>query len=145
MSEADPKAWSEAIWRDRLSPEAYRVLRQAGTERPFGPSYAAFKKEGQGLYTCRGCGQVLFSSATKFDAHCGWPAFYDPSNLQSVTLHADDSLGSRRVEVRCARCDGHLGHVFSGEGFPTPTDQRYCINAIALKFTPAESGAEDRP
>ncbi|GAB3155621.1 peptide-methionine (R)-S-oxide reductase MsrB [Microbispora hainanensis] len=127
---------SDAEWRARLSPEEYRVLRQAGTERPFSGEYVDTKTVG--VYSCRACGAELFRSETKFESHCGWPSFYEPSESQAVTLHEDDSLGMRRVEVRCARCDSHLGHVFHGEGYPTPTDDRYCINSVCLTLLPGE-------
>ncbi|MEU7694084.1 peptide-methionine (R)-S-oxide reductase MsrB [Microbispora hainanensis] len=127
---------SDAEWRAQLSPEEYRVLRQAGTERPFSGEYVDTKTVG--VYSCRACGAELFRSETKFESHCGWPSFYEPSESQAVTLHEDDSLGMRRVEVRCARCDSHLGHVFHGEGYPTPTDDRYCINSVCLTLQPGE-------
>ncbi|XVQ83406.1 peptide-methionine (R)-S-oxide reductase MsrB [Microbispora siamensis] len=126
---------SDAEWRGQLSPEEYRVLRQAGTERPFSGEYVDTKTVG--VYSCRACGAELFRSETKFESHCGWPSFYEPSESDAVTLHEDDSLGMRRVEVRCARCDSHLGHVFHGEGYPTPTDDRYCINSVCLTLQPA--------
>jgi len=129
---------SDAEWRAVLTPEQYRVLRQAGTERPFGPIYEAFNAQGDGVYRCAGCGVELFSSREKFDSHCGWPSFYDPANAQNVTTREDRSHGSVRTEVLCARCGGHLGHVFRGEGYSTPTDARYCINGVALKFESAE-------
>ena len=128
---------SDEEWRKTLTPEQYRVLRQAGTERPFGPAYEEFKKQGAGKYVCGACGAELFSSKEKFDSHCGWPSFYDPANARNVITREDSSLGMTRVEVICAQCGGHLGHVFKGEGFPTPTDTRYCINAVSLKFVPA--------
>lgn len=128
---------SDDAWRAQLDPEAYRVLRQGGTERPFGPAYEAFSRHGEGTYVCAGCGAVLFSSREKFDSHCGWPSFFDPADASNVVTHEDTSLGMRRTEVRCAQCGGHLGHVFKGEGFATPTDQRYCINGVALRFIPA--------
>ena len=124
-------------WRKTLTPEQYRVLRQAGTERAFGPAYEEFKKQGEGLYVCGGCGAELFSSKEKFDSHCGWPSFYDPANAKNVVTRDDTSAGMTRTEVLCARCGGHLGHVFRGEGFKTPTDMRYCINGVSLKFIPA--------
>ena len=127
---------TEAEWRERLSPEAYRILRQAGTERPFGEVYEQFKSQGEGAYYCAGCGHLLFSSAHKFDSHCGWPSFYDAAQLETVELRRDTSLGMVRTEVVCANCEGHLGHLFEGEGFKTPTDQRYCINGYVLVFVP---------
>jgi peptide-methionine (R)-S-oxide reductase len=139
---ATPIAKSEEEWRKELSPEQFHVLRQAGTERPFGPAYEQFKKQGAGTYVCGGCGAELFSSKEKFDSHCGWPSFYDPANAKNVVTRDDYVLGTKRTEVLCARCGGHLGHVFTGEGFPTPTDKRYCINAVSLKFVPADSGGK---
>lgn len=127
---------SEAEWRRQLTAEQYRVLRQAGTERPGGPAYAEFKADGAGVYVCAGCGAELFSSREKFDAHCGWPSFYDPANARNVVTRADHSHGAQRTEVLCAQCGGHLGHVFAGEKFNTPTDLRYCINGVALTFVP---------
>ena len=130
-------AKSDEQWRRELTPEQYRVLRQAGTERPFGPAYEEFKKQGVGTYVCGGCGAELFSSKEKFDSHCGWPSFYDPANAKNVITRDDLSMGAQRTEVICARCGGHLGHVFKGEGFSTLTDTRYCINGVSLKFIPA--------
>lgn len=131
-------------WRKQLRPEQYRVLRQAGTERAFGPAYEEFKKQGAGTYVCGGCGAELFSSKEKFDSHCGWPSFYDPANAKNVLTRDDSTLGMKRTEVICAQCGGHLGHVFTGEGFPTPTDKRYCINGVSLKFVPA-TGSSPKP
>ena len=136
---------TDAEWRQTLSAEQYRVLRQAGTERPHGPAYAEFKAHGTGIYVCAGCGAELFSSREKFDAHCGWPAFYDPANATNVVTRVDDAQGMTRTEVLCAICGGHLGHVFKGEGFDTPTDQRFCINGVALKFKPAPIGNGPQP
>ena len=123
---------SEAEWREQLTPSEYRVLRQAGTEAPFVGEYTDTKTEG--VYECRACGAELFRSDTKFDSHCGWPSFFSPLAGDSVILREDRALGMTRVEVLCATCHSHLGHVFEGEGYPTPTDQRYCIRGIKSKF-----------
>lgn len=125
---------SDEEWRAQLSPAEYQVLRQAGTERPFVGEYTDTKTEG--VYACRACGAELFTSDTKFESHCGWPSFYAPLAGDSVEYIEDSSLGMRRVEVRCASCGSHLGHVFEGEGYDTPTDQRYCINSISMSLRP---------
>lgn len=122
---------SDDEWKKSLSPEEYRVLRQKGTEAPFTGEYDSVFDIG--TYTCAACGAELFSSEAKFDAHCGWPSFYD-ALPGAVVFTADDSLGMVRTEVTCANCGGHLGHVFEGEGFDTPTDQRFCINSVSLKL-----------
>jgi peptide-methionine (R)-S-oxide reductase len=127
---------TEEEWRTRLSPAEFRVLRQAGTEAPWTGEYTDTKTKG--VYRCRACGFELFSSDTKFDSHCGWPSFWTPLAQDRVNLIEDTSLGMRRVEVRCANCDSHLGHVFEGEGYGTPTDQRYCINSISMTLEPAD-------
>jgi peptide-methionine (R)-S-oxide reductase len=126
---------TEQEWRARLNPAEFRVLRQAGTEAPWTGEYTDTKTKG--VYRCRACGFELFSSDTKFDSHCGWPSFWTPLAQDRVNLIEDTSLGMRRTEVRCANCDSHLGHVFEGEGYGTPTDQRYCINSISLTLEPA--------
>ncbi len=136
---------SDAQWQEQLSDEQYRVLRKAGTERAHGQVYKQFKSQGEGTYHCAGCGALLFSSKEKFDSGCGWPSFYDPAKAQNVVLKEDISLGMVRTEVICAKCDGHLGHVFTGEGFDTPTDKRFCINGVALKFVPAKATGEANP
>jgi peptide-methionine (R)-S-oxide reductase len=125
---------SEQEWRTELSPEEYAVLRQAGTERPFTGEYTDTKSTG--VYECRACGAELFRSDTKFESHCGWPSFYDPADSDAVLLREDRAMGMKRIEVLCGSCHSHLGHVFEGEGYPTPTDQRYCINSISLKLVP---------
>lgn len=127
---------SDAEWRSQLSPEEYAVLRQAATERPFTGEYTDTTTTG--VYECRACGAELFTSDTKFESHCGWPSFYDPADTDAVILRKDRSLGMVRVEVLCASCHGHLGHVFEGEGYATPTDQRYCINSIAMRLVPKD-------
>lgn len=121
---------------------AYAVLRQAATERPFTGKYT--DETAEGAYVCRACGAELFRSATKFTSHCGWPSFYAPSRDDNVTLHRDASLGVERVEVRCRTCGSHLGHVFEGEGYATPTDQRYCINSVALTLVPSDEAQTSR-
>lgn len=127
-------------WQEKLTPEQYYILRKAGTEAPNGAVYQQFKKQGAGTYYCAGCGSKLFSSEHKFDSRCGWPSFWDPAEIDSIETRRDHSLGVMRVEVVCANCKGHLGHVFEGEGFDTPTDQRYCINGQVLVYVPDEAG-----
>ena len=124
---------SEAEWKVRLNPEEFRVLRQAGTERPFTGEYVDTKTPG--TYVCRACGAALFESGTKFDSHCGWPSF-DEAIPGSIRYIEDRSLGAVRTEVRCAHCDSHLGHRFDGERF-TPKDARYCINSVSMRLIPA--------
>ncbi|MEV6014441.1 MULTISPECIES: peptide-methionine (R)-S-oxide reductase MsrB [unclassified Streptomyces] len=123
-------------WRAELTPAEYTVLRKAGTEPAFTGEYTDTKAKG--VYSCRACGAELFTSTEKFESHCGWPSFYDPKDSDAVELIQDRSHGMVRTEVRCSRCGSHLGHVFEGEGYATPTDQRYCINSISLRLTPDE-------
>ena len=129
-----------AEWKELLTPEQFHILRESGTERANGETYQQFKQQGEGAYHCAGCNALLFSSDHKFDSGCGWPSFYDPAKSENVLLHRDTSMGMTRVEVTCAKCGGHLGHVFEGEGYNTPTDQRYCINGGGLIYVPAGSG-----
>ncbi|HAN71305.1 MAG TPA: peptide-methionine (R)-S-oxide reductase [Actinobacteria bacterium] len=131
---AYPVIRTEEEWRALLTPEEYRVLRAAGTEAPFTGEYTDTRETG--VYRCRACSAELFRSDGKFDSHCGWPSFFTPLAGEAVVLLQDSSLGMVRTEVRCASCGGHLGHVFNGEGYPTPTDQRYCINSVSLTFEP---------
>lgn len=130
---------SDAEWRERLTPEQYRILRQAGTERAGTGKYDKFYEEGD--YLCAGCGNLLFRSAEKYDSGCGWPAYTMPFNEDAVTFKEDNSLGMRRIEVCCARCGGHLGHVFN-DG-PPPTGTRFCINSEAMIFVPADQAEKE--
>lgn len=124
-------------WRAQLNALEYHVLREAGTERPFTGEYT--DTETTGIYRCRGCNAELFRSDEKFHSNCGWPSFFQPLAEDRVRYIEDHSLPGRpRVEVRCASCDGHLGHVFEGEGYDTPTDLRYCINSVSLTLEPRE-------
>ncbi len=125
---------SEQEWRESLTPEQYRVLRERDTERPFTGEYVHTKD--RGMYRCAGCGAELFGSEAKFDSGTGWPSFDEPANLENVELHRDFSDGMIRTEVTCKRCGGHLGHLF-GDG-PTETGKRYCINSCALSLERAE-------
>ena len=127
---------TDADWRVRLSPEEFRVLRQAGTEAPWTGEYVETKTAG--VYRCRGCNAKLFASDTKFDSHCGWPSFDDaiPGTVREIE---DRSLGMARTEIRCARCDSHLGHVFRGEQM-TPANTRHCVNSLSIRLEPTDEG-----
>ena len=130
---------SESEWRAQLSRQEYHVLREAGTERPFTGEYTDTTTPG--VYRCRACRTELFRSSGKFESHCGWPSFFAPLAEDRVVYIEDRSMFGKRVEVRCATCDSHLGHVFEGEGYDTPTDLRYCINSISLLFEPDQTQA----
>ncbi|WP_372697812.1 peptide-methionine (R)-S-oxide reductase MsrB [Arthrobacter sp. JSM 101049] len=132
-----PVVKSDEEWKRELTPEEYQVLRQAGTERPFTGEY--WDSTTEGVYACRACGAELFTSNEKFGSHCGWPSFFAPLAEGTVRYLHDSSLGMERIEVRCASCDSHLGHLFEGEGYDTPTDQRFCINSVSLTLQPSQS------
>ncbi|KAI9736577.1 MAG: hypothetical protein M1818_006088 [Claussenomyces sp. TS43310] len=125
-------------WQAVLSKEQFRVLREKDTEAPFTGKYDKHMPS-EGVYTCAGCEAPLYKANHKFKSGCGWPAYFD-SIPGAVTRHEDRAFGMERIEIVCSNCGGHLGHVFKGEGYPTPTDERHCVNSISLNFSP-----EDRP
>jgi peptide-methionine (R)-S-oxide reductase len=131
-----PVERTDAEWRELLRDDEYHVLRQAGTERAYTGEYT--DTETEGVYQCRACDHELFRSDHKFHSHCGWPSFFSPLAGDRVEYVEDSSMGMKRTEVRCANCGSHLGHLFEGEGYDTPTDQRYCINSISLRLIDKE-------
>lgn len=134
MSQQEDLPETDEEWRERLSEEEYRVLREQGTERPYTGEHV--DRDEDGIYTCAGCGNVLFEADEKFDAGCGWPSFWEVAEEDAIETRPDRSHGMERTEVVCAECGGHLGHVF--EDGPEPTGLRYCINSVALDFDPEE-------
>lgn len=145
--ELSPESMTEADWKERLTPEQFNVLREKGTERAFTGAY--WDEHAQGVYRCAGCGNPLFTSDTKFDSGTGWPSFWKPISPDAVATETDRKFGMVRTEVLCAKCRGHLGHVF--DDGPKPTGQRYCMNSVSLtldKAAPAEGAtppANDEP
>ncbi|RVX73524.1 hypothetical protein B0A52_02412 [Exophiala mesophila] len=138
MSYPDQRSNDE--WRTVLNKEQFRILREKGTEAPFTGEYDKHQPT-EGVYTCAGCNAPLYKANHKFKSGCGWPAYFD-SLPGAVTRHTDSSFGMERTEIVCSNCGGHLGHVFKGEGYPTPTDERHCVNSISLKFHDKEPEAQ---
>ncbi len=138
-AEAEQLPASDEEWRRRLSPEQFEVLRNKGTERAFTGKYA-FTKD-RGIYRCAACGAELFRSGAKYDSGTGWPSFFEPIAREAVELHEDGSFGMRRTEVTCARCGGHLGHLF--DDGPQPTGERYCMNSISLELEPWNESTDE--
>ncbi|KAG8949885.1 Peptide methionine sulfoxide reductase B2, chloroplastic [Tulasnella sp. 424] len=134
------KAKSDSEWRAVLNKEQFRILRQKGTEGPRTGKYDKHYEEG--VYSCAGCGTPLYKSTTKFNSGCGWPAFFD-ALPGAVSRQEDRSFGKTRIEITCTACGGHLGHVFKGEGFDTPTDERHCVNSVSLNFSSEDNVKKD--
>lgn len=138
-----PLKKSDEEWQAVLSKEQFRVLRKQGTEAPYVGKYDKHMPD-SGVYTCAGCDAPLYKANHKFKSGCGWPAYFD--NIPgAVTRYTDSTLGMERTEIVCSNCGGHLGHVFKGEGFPTPTDERHCVNSVSMKFSPEDPVVESPP
>ncbi|KXL42172.1 hypothetical protein M433DRAFT_72104 [Acidomyces richmondensis BFW] len=135
-----PVQKSESEWQAQLSPEQFRVIREKGTEAPFTGKYDKHYPT-TGTYACAACNAPLYTAKQKFKSGCGWPAFFD-TIPGAVTRHTDRTFGMERTEIVCSNCGGHLGHVFKGEGYPTPTDERHCVNSVSLKFNPEDKVIE---
>ncbi|KAH8203634.1 hypothetical protein TruAng_002164 [Truncatella angustata] len=130
-----PDQRSDDEWRAVLNPKQFKILRQKGTELPNSGDYNTHKADG--VYNCAGCDAPLYKSNHKFESHCGWPAYFD-SIPGAVTRHEDNTFGMSRTEIVCSNCGGHLGHVFKGEGYKNPIDERHCVNSVSLKFSPED-------
>ncbi|GAC96220.1 peptide methionine sulfoxide reductase [Pseudozyma hubeiensis SY62] len=130
--ESFPKGMSNTEWRTKLNPEQFRILREKGTEMAGTGKYNKHYPK-DGVYTCAGCDSPLYKATTKFDSGCGWPAFFD-AIPGAIDRHSDRSWGMERIEITCKNCGGHLGHVFKGEGFNTPTNERHCVNSVSINF-----------
>ncbi|KAF2485584.1 putative methionine-R-sulfoxide reductase SelR [Neohortaea acidophila] len=137
-----PVEKSSSEWRAQLNPEQFKILRQKGTEPAFSGKYDKHYPA-EGVYACAACAAPLYTANQKFKSGCGWPAFFD-TIPGAVTRHTDRTLGMERTEIVCSNCGGHLGHVFKGEGFPTPTDERHCVNSVSLKFQDSDPVKESK-
>ena len=136
-----PLEKSSNEWQAQLNPEQFRILREKGTEAPYSGKYDKHHPS-EGVYTCAGCNAPLYTAKQKFKSGCGWPAFFD-TVPGAVTRHSDRMFGMERTEIVCSNCGGHLGHVFKGEGYPTPTDERHCVNSVSLNFS-SDDPVKDR-
>ncbi|KAK5113401.1 hypothetical protein LTR62_003501 [Meristemomyces frigidus] len=137
-----PVSKSDGEWQAQLSPEQFRIIREKGTEAPYTGKYDKHAPE-QGVYTCAACSAPLYTAKQKFKSGCGWPAFYD-TVPGAVTRHTDKAFGMERTEIVCSNCGGHLGHVFKGEGYATPTDERHCVNSVSLNFSAEDPVVEKK-
>lgn len=136
-----PEQRTDDEWRAVLNKDQFRILREKGTEPPGSGTYDKHYPS-EGVYTCAGCEAPLYKASHKFSSGCGWPAYFD-SIPGAVVRHEDNSMFMKRIEIMCSNCGGHLGHIFKGEGFPTPTDERHCVNSVSLKFSPEDKIVKD--